>query len=154
MTTESARAVPSFSTSAAEVTAYMKILKAIAAGDGTLAPAELVALRAGMARVALPREIAEEVERFDPKNADLGPLIAPIAKGGIRARMLLRDAIEIARADGAYGDGERAKAARAAALLGIDAQLLSQIEALVELEHAVATLRDAVFLGEAYYSGR
>jgi tellurite resistance protein len=65
--------------------------------------------------------------------------------GGLRARMLLRDAIEISRADGHYAQEEKAAVARAAKLLGVSETTVKSIESLVELEHAAKHLRKALF---------
>ncbi|MBK8938632.1 MAG: hypothetical protein IPM79_13595 [Polyangiaceae bacterium] len=59
--------------------------------------------------------------------------------------MLVRDAVELARADGTYAAKEKAAVAKAAKLVGVDERTLGSIESLVELEHAVKHLKKALF---------
>ncbi|MCG8424265.1 MAG: TerB family tellurite resistance protein [Proteobacteria bacterium] len=124
---------------------YAKAVKLIVGADGKIPAAEAQALRKGLGRLGATQDLIDEVDKFDHTSAKLEDLLGSMTKGGVRARMLLRDAIEISRADGHYADEERAAAARAAQLLGVDASTLKSIEALVEMEHAVASLRKALF---------
>jgi uncharacterized tellurite resistance protein B-like protein len=124
---------------------YLKALKVIVGADGEIPEAELNALRKGMQRLGISDAVAKEVEAFDFKTGRLEDLLPGIKKGGLRARMLLRDAIEISRADGTYADAEKAAVAKAAGLIGVDQDTVKSLEALVELEHAAKHLRKALF---------
>jgi tellurite resistance protein len=98
-----------------------------------------------MQRLGLPEATVQEVERFDFKGGKIEDLLPGIKKGGLRARMLLRDAIELSRADGHYAAAEKEAVAKVAKLLGVDQATVKSIEALVELEHAARHLRKALF---------
>lgn len=129
----------------AQVEAYLKALRVIIAADGTTDPAELAALRKGMTRLGIGDATRKVIEAFDPKSATLESLLPGIKKGGLRARMLIRDAVELARADGTYAAAEKAAVAKAATIVGVDKATVATIEALVELEHAAKHLRKALF---------
>ena len=124
---------------------YAKAVKVIVGADGEIPEAERKAMQKGLERVGASREVAQEIENFDHAGARLEDLLGDFSQGGFRARALLRDAIEISRADGHYADEERAAAAKAAELLGVEESTLKSIEALVEMEHAVGRLRKALF---------
>jgi uncharacterized tellurite resistance protein B-like protein len=124
---------------------YLKALKVIVGADGEIPEAELNAFRKGMQRLGIPDSLVKDVEAFDFKSGRLEDLLPDIRKGGLRARMLLRDAVEVARADGTYAEAEKAAVAKAAQLLGVDEAIVKSIEALVELEHAAKHLRKALF---------
>lgn len=124
---------------------YLKALKVIVGADGEIPEAELKALRKGMQRLGLPDAVTREVDGFDFRSGKLEDLLPGFKKGGLRARMLLRDAIEVSRADGTYAAAEKAAVAKAAALLGVEPATVKSIEALVELEHAAKHLRKALF---------
>ncbi len=124
---------------------YLKAVKVIIGADGEIAAGEQKAFDRGMDRLGISDAIRKEVTDFDFKTGKLEDVLPEIKQGGLRARMLLRDAIEISRADGVYADEEKAAVAKAAELLGVSAQTLKSIEALVELEHAANTLRKALF---------
>lgn len=124
---------------------YLKALKVIVGADGEIQEAERKALQKGMQRLGLSSALVSQIDAFDFKTGKLEELLPGFKKGGLRARMLVRDAIEIARADGTYADAEKAAVAKAAGLLGVDRATVRSIEALVELEHAAKHLRKALF---------
>ena len=128
-----------------QVVGYLKALKVIAGADGSIPKAEADALSKGMDRLGVPDATRKEIEAFDFKKAKLEDVLPAMKQGGLRARMLLRDAVDLARADGTYAAKEKAAVAKAAKLLGVDSATLGSIEALVELEHSVAHLRKALF---------
>ncbi len=124
---------------------YAKAVKYIVGADGEIPEAEQKAIRRGLQRLGASPNVIAEVEQFDCDGAKLEDLLGVITKGGLRARALLRDAIEISRADGHYAVEEREAAAKAAQLLGVDESTLHMIEALVEMEHAVGRMRKTLF---------
>lgn len=124
---------------------YLKALKVIISADGEAHEAELEALRKGFGRLGLTQELAKQVESFDGHGAKLESVLPKMKPGGLRARMLVRDAIELSRADGKYAQEEKAAVAQAAQLLGVDETTVKSIESLVELEHAVKHLSKALF---------
>lgn len=123
---------------------YLKALKCIIAADGEIAEAEWKALQKGMQRMGVSAEIIERVTQFEPSPKSLDELLADMKKGGKRARMLVRDAIELSRADGVYAEAEKAAVHRCAQLLGVDSTTVKALESLVEMEHAVKRLRKAL----------
>ncbi|MEW6731919.1 MAG: TerB family tellurite resistance protein [Acidobacteriota bacterium] len=128
-----------------QVIKYLKALKVIIGADGQIAEAELNALKKGMKRMGAPEDLVRQIEEFDISGVKLESVLPTLTPGGRRARYLLRDAIDISRADGTYAAEEKAAVARAAQLLGVSEEVTRSIEALVELEHAVNHLRKAIF---------
>ena len=127
------------------IISYLKAVKIMIGADGEIAPEEMKALQAGMKRLGASDEVKATINDFDNEAADLVEVLPSMKKGGLRARMLLRDAIEISSADGVYAVEEKAAVAKAAELLGVGSQLLASIEALVELERGARHLRKALF---------
>jgi len=124
---------------------YLKALKIVLAADENLAPRELHALRVGMRYMGVPDNVRQEVEDFDPQESQLLKVLPNFRLGGSEARYLLRDAIELASADGIYSHAERAAVRRMATLLGISPELLRAMESLVDMERATRKLRKALF---------
>jgi uncharacterized membrane protein YebE (DUF533 family) len=129
----------------AEALSYLKALKVIVSADGTLADAEAKALYKGLDRIGTSAQLKKDIESFTTKGVKLDAVIPKFKPGGLRARMLLRDAVEICRADGHYAAKEKAAVAKAAQLLGVDEVTIKAIETLVELEHAAKHLSKALF---------
>lgn len=128
-----------------DVAAYFQALKLIASADGAFPAEEERALHKGMARLGVGDDVRKAVDGFKPDGATLDSVMPKLKPGGLRARMLVRDAIELARADGTYAAKEKAAVEKAAKLVGVDDKTLGAIESLVELEHAVKHLRKALF---------
>ena len=124
---------------------YLQALKVIIGADGEIAKEEMEALRKGMKMLGASDEIRKQIEDFDFKAAKLENLVPDMKKGGLRARMLIRDGVEISRADGTYAKEEKKAVEKMASLVGVDTQTLKAIESLVELEHAVKHLKKALF---------
>jgi uncharacterized tellurite resistance protein B-like protein len=122
-----------------------KAIMIILAGDGELSPAEWAAFVGGFRAVQMPDAMLEELSRFDPHNAKLEEIL----KGDFKhvrspARVMLYTAIWLSRADGHYADGERAMAAKAAKIMGIDDDILAALEHHAEIEAATSAARAAL----------
>ena len=128
-----------------DVAAYFKALKLIASADGSFPEDEQRALAKGMTRLGVGDDVRKAVDAFKPDGAALDTVMPKLKPGGLRARMLVRDAVELARADGTYAAKEKAAVAKAAKLVGVDERTLGSIESLVELEHALKHLKNALF---------
>jgi tellurite resistance protein len=124
---------------------YGKALKAIIGADGEIAKEEMEALRKGMITMGAPEDVQKAIEDFDYTTVKIESLFPDMKKGGLRAKMLLRDGIDISRADGHYAKEEKEAVAKMAKAVGVDTQTLKSIEALVEMEHSVDHLRKALF---------
>lgn len=134
-----------YSIHADHLAGYLKALKIVLAADSNLAPRELHALRVGMRYLGVPEEVRREVEEFEPQESMLLSVLPNFRLGGSEARYLMRDAIELASADGVYSHAERAAVRRMATLLGISPELLRALESLVDMERATRKLRKALF---------
>lgn len=128
-----------------EIRSYAQAVKIVVGADGQIPPAEAKAMRMGLERLGASKKLVEEIEKFDHSKAKLEDVLKGFRKGGVRARALLRDAIDISQADGHYAKEERNAAAKAAKLLGVDDATLGAIEALVKMEHGVSRLQKALF---------
>jgi uncharacterized membrane protein YebE (DUF533 family) len=127
------------------VVEYFRALKFIASADRSFPDSERKALANGMTRLGVSDDVRKAVDSFETSGASLDKIVPKMKPGGLRARMLVRDAVELARADGTYSPKEKAAVAKAAKLVGVDQSTLQTIESLVELEHAVKRLRKALF---------
>ena len=127
---------------------YGGVLMAIAGADGELGEAEFQWYVDEQAILMVEsEEYIETLRKFDWKNAKLEDLLSGIKYDfplNFR-RSLLYQAIKMSRADGVYHEKEKAAAAEAAEILGIDRSGLVSIEAMAELEDATERLRLALF---------
>lgn len=123
---------------------YLKALKIVIAADGTLSDKEMQALRLGMRYMGVPEEVRQQVEAFEPQEARLLQVLPSFQLGGVEARYLLRDAIELAGADGVYALAERNAVNRIATILGVSPEVVRSLESLVELERASRRLKKAL----------
>lgn len=124
---------------------YLKALKIIIAADH-ITPHEHQAFQAGMRVMGVSPEMRREIDEFDPRQGKLLEVLPNLQLGGRAARFLIRDAIELAYADGVYGSQERLAIHRVARLLGISSELLTAIESLVEIERAARHLKKSLML--------
>ena len=123
---------------------YLKALKWIIGADGEIADAEWQALVRWMQKMHISETLMKATADFDFTQARLEEIMPDLKQGGFQARRLIRNAIEIARADGHYASEEHAAVHKAARLLGIEADIVRMIEGLVEMEEATAKLRHAL----------
>ncbi len=123
---------------------YLKALKWIIGADGEIAEAEWDALMKWMQRMHVSETLVKAVLDFDFRTVKLEAILPELKPGGFQARRLLRDAMEIARADGYYAREEHAAVQKAAALLGVDKDTLHAVESLVEMEEAIAKMKVAL----------
>ena len=128
-----------------QILKHLKALKVIIGADGEIAKEEMKALQKGMKLMGATDAVKAAVDAFDHESAKLKDLVPDMKPGGTRAKILIRDAVEISGADGHYAKEEKAAVAKMAKLLGVDKQTLKSIEALVDLEKAVKNLRKGLF---------
>lgn len=127
---------------------YAGALMAIAGADSELAEAELQWFIDEQRLLMVdPDEYIAAIRKLDWKSIGLEKRL-----GGISydfpinfRRAMLYQAIRMSRADGVYGEKERAAAARAAELLGIERSVLHSLTALAEMEDACERLRLSLF---------
>jgi hypothetical protein len=125
---------------------YPKALMIIVGADGFSA-AEKDAFFEEARTVGVPEAMLAELDKFDYAKENLETWLKSLSHDPAAHRRLLYDSIRIAHADG-YSDKERAAAAHAAKVLGVDARTLAQIEGLVEAERALSTVRASLFIGK------
>ena len=123
---------------------YLKALKWIIGADGEIAAAEWDALMKWMQRMHVSEQLVKAVSDFNFRTVRLEDILPELKPGGYQARRLLRDAMEIARADGYYAREEHAAVQKAASLLSVDTDTLHAIESLVEMEEAIAKMKVAL----------
>lgn len=123
---------------------YLKALKIVIAADGTVSDREMHAMRLGMRYMGVPETVRQQVEAFEPQETRLLQVLPNFRLGGIEARYLLRDAIELAGSDGVYAQAERNAVNRIATILGVSSELVRTLESLVELERAARRLKKAI----------
>ena len=127
---------------------YTTILMAIAGADGELDPGELQwYLDEQELLLVDTKEYIEAIHKIDWKNANLDQLLKEIKYDfplNFR-RTMLYQAIKMCRGDREYHDQEKAAIAKAAETLGIEKNVLTSIESLIELEEATERLRLSLF---------
>jgi tellurite resistance protein len=128
---------------AADMEVYGNVLLAIAGADGEISAREWEFLEGLGRSLGAPDQQIDKWRKFDYKGANLDSLLQH-AHVKPRGRALLYDAIRVSRADGTYAKEEKAAAARVAKLLGVDAAVLTAIEALVEMETSVRNMRSTL----------
>ena len=129
---------------------YLKGLKYIIGADGEIADEEWDALVRWMNRHKVPQELLKAISDFDISTVtSLKDILPHYQKDSARARSLIRDAIEIARADGVFAKEENDAVQFAAEILGVSTDTVASLEALVEMEGAVEKLRWALLKGKA-----
>ena len=127
------------------IVAYLKALKIIVGAKGEIADSELEAFISVTSRMGVSDVVRREMEDFDHSSTTLEEVLPFMTPGGRVARMLLRDAVHIARADGTYAAEERAAVKQTADFLQIDAGILREIEQLAEYEEMVEKLNRSIF---------
>ena len=123
---------------------YLKALKIVIAADGTVSDREMHAMRLGLRYIGGAETVRQQVEAFEPQETRLLQVLPNFRLGGIEARYLLRDAIELAASDAVYAHAERNAVNRIATILGVSSELVRTLESLVELERAARRLKKAI----------
>jgi uncharacterized tellurite resistance protein B-like protein len=118
-----------------------RALKCVLAADGEVHGAELNAYLETCRRFGATDDMLDELRQFNPAGTTVEMCFGGMDPDSIPARTLLYEAIRIAKADGTYADEERAAVKRAANLLGIDEDWLTNITALADAEQALRNLR-------------
>jgi tellurite resistance protein len=125
----------------AETLAQLKSLRVILAADGE-SPEEREAWFKFLRADGVPEEILAEAAAWDAEKADPTEVLSQIEKGSRAARQILWGSIALASADG-YSEVERAMARKVAAMIGVSAEALDVLEAIVELDWKVSKLKHA-----------
>lgn len=108
---------------------YIKAVLICANGDGALAPAERDWAVSHFAALGAPDSLLDELKSYKA-DEDIEKIVAATPVTDVSRCFLVYDAIRACSADGAYSDPERATVIRMAAKLGIDEDLVRQIEEL------------------------
>ncbi|NEP89982.1 MAG: hypothetical protein F6K18_25920 [Okeania sp. SIO2C2] len=136
--------------SSAPFEAYLNFgyaLLAIAGADGDVPEAEMNWLINHQRMIGAPEEAIEKYKEFDYKNAqleDLLPKIKSDVPGLSTPRILLYNAIKMARADKDYAKQEKEAVKKAAKLLGVEDDITLSLNILVEMEEKVESLLKAL----------
>ncbi len=123
---------------------YGFALLTIAGSDGEVSDPELEWLTIDLAIANnVEEDIIAEWEDFEYENADLNEIFTSINVKSFANynKLLLYDAIRMSYADDDYADEEREKVYEAASLLKINAETVTAIESLIEMERAADKLR-------------
>jgi len=128
---------------------YLKALKLVIGADGDIADEEWLALEKFMEKHSVSQQLMQEISAFDITQSSLEQVLPDYQEDSPRARSLLRDAIEIARADGTYAPEENAAVMQAARWLGVEKETVLALEALVEMEAGVYKLKKALLSDQA-----
>ena len=106
---------------------YLKSLLICANGDNELTPAERDWVVGYASAYCAPDEVVEQLKSYKA-DEDIDSIISRERAANASRRYLVYDAIKACSADGEYSSGERETVAKMAAILGIDSDILKQIE--------------------------
>lgn len=115
-----------------------KAILTVAGADGKITEREWTRFTALAMRSGMPPQALEALSGFDALTADLNDYFDDETRP--MAKLILFEAIKVARADG-YGADERETARRAAEMLGVAPETVVAIEGLVEIEESIAVAR-------------
>lgn len=114
----------------------------VAGADGNLSETELVWFAAHMRMLGAPRDLLEELLRFEPATAKIGEIVDARMKPFAKAVLLF--GLRVARADG-ISPRERGLAEQGAKLLGLDASFVTALECQLRTEDALREARIKLF---------
>lgn len=126
---------------------YGFALLVIAGSDGEVSDPELEWLTINLAKTLKVDEATIAAwEEYDFEEKDLEDVFQKIDSMSVASfnKLLIYDAIRMSYADDDYADEERAKVGEAAAMLGLNKEIVSAIEVLVEQERVTDKLRSLV----------
>ena len=112
---------------------YLKALLICANGDNELSQPERDWVVGYAAAYDTSEELIEELKTYKA-DEDIDAVISRERSVNASRRCLVYDAIKACSADGEYSSGERATVAKMAAKLGIDSEVLKQIEEIYAQE--------------------
>ncbi|NET72483.1 MAG: hypothetical protein F6K62_16585 [Sphaerospermopsis sp. SIO1G2] len=130
---------------------YGCALLVIAGADGEVTEQEMNWLINHQQMVGAPEEAIEKYKTFDYKNAKLEDLL-PKIKGDVAGwsapRTLLYHAIKMSQADHDYAAEEQEAVKKAAKLLGVENDITSALNVLVDMEKKVESMLKALIQTE------
>jgi len=106
---------------------YMKSLLICANGDNELTQAERDWIVGYASALGAPDQVVEKLKTY-PADEDIDSVISRDAAANASRRYLVYDAIRACSADGEYSSGERETVTKMAAKVGVDAEIVKQIE--------------------------
>ena len=126
---------------------YGYALLVIAGSDGEVPAQEMNWLINHQRMVGAPEEAIEKYKTFDYKNAKLSEIL-PNIKGDVPGwsapRTLLYHAIKMSQADENYAKEEKEAVKKAAKLLGVEDDITSALNVLVDMEKKVESMLKAL----------
>jgi tellurite resistance protein len=133
------------------LTRYGQAVQTIAGADGQLSAHERELLLADARWRGVPEPVVTAWREYDWRGADMSQVIAELRPllSPVTARLVIYDALRVARADGHYRVEEREAVQKAGTLLGLPPDALRQIEELVTRELAVLDLQKSVLGDES-----
>ncbi len=106
---------------------YLTSILICANGDNQLTQAERDWVVGYASAFGAPDEVVEKL-KTDPGDEDIDSVISQEAAANDSRRCLVYDAIKACSADGEYSSGERETVTKMAAKLGVDAEIVKQLE--------------------------
>jgi uncharacterized membrane protein YebE (DUF533 family) len=126
---------------------YAKALLIIAGADGVVSDAEWTWFYERGRAMGVPEFVLESFKGFDWRNAKIQD---HCGTSRTVARILIYDAITMARADGPYSPEEIAAVREAAGILGVSEDTVESLEGLVELEETLRRMRHRLLRARDY----
>lgn len=127
------------------VKAYAETVLQIVGADGKITDKEWHVILGRAEALGVPEAVRQQWKQYDHTKGDLAKSVRTLFEAaGAQANLsFFYDAIKAASADG-YQEAERAAVRRAAAALEVREAQIRQIEALVEMEASLRSMRIAV----------
>ena len=113
--------------------AYAKAIIVCAAGDGDISERERAWLVGYLVSAGDSDAVIDEIRTYTGDD-DLQDLINSSEYMSLTARPMLYDALRACSADGELSEGERARIADAASRLGVPAEVVAELEEIVQEE--------------------
>ena len=126
---------------------YAKTLMIIAGADGEVSDAEWKWFYDRGCAMGVPDFVLESFKGFDWRNAKLQDYCG---NNKAVARILLYDAICMARADGVYTSQESQAIRDAEGMLGVSVDVVEALEGLVEMEETLRRTRHRILRSSEY----
>ena len=126
---------------------YGFVLLNISGSDGEVTDPELEWLTVSCAEgVGIDESIVKEWEEYDYDKDNLEDLFENISSSSfaIFNKLLIYDAVRMASADNDYAEDEQDQVYRAAKIMHVSPEVVTAIEALIDLENAADKIRKTI----------
>lgn len=135
------------SISEADNMAYAKAVLVCAAGDGVIAPEERDWIVGYLTTAGVPAAVVEAMKTYDGSDS-IEDLMAATPMMPVFGRSMIYDALRACASDGEISPGERARIDTVASRIGLAAEVVDELEAIVHEEEGLRRRRYQLIVAE------